>query len=208
MDSPEPNSNDDAVDPSLGQAPNPFAAPHEPAHTDDLPLPPIGPFQFGISSLLLVTTLLAVICSITVMVPGLGIVLAILAVPALVRTCVVASRRAARGEPTPVGKKTSIFLLTMAVIVTVIVAVGGAFFFTCMTTFVIGSAAGRNSDTVAVAAILGVALGSVAAIVVSIFIARVIRKNSRSNRADGNISQPCNDGDMAWARNRSGRPIE
>ena len=53
------------------------------------------PFQFGLSSLLLITTLAAVVMSVGVMVPGVGIALAIVATPALIRTYIL-TRRAAR----------------------------------------------------------------------------------------------------------------
>ena len=52
-----------------------------------------APFQFGLSSLLLITTLVAVIMSVSVMVPGIGILLAIISVPALVRTYVLVRRK-------------------------------------------------------------------------------------------------------------------
>jgi len=92
--------------------------------------PATGRFQYGLSSLLLFTTLLAILCSIASMSPGLGIVVAILSVPAIVRTCISASWRGARGQPMSFGKKVAVFLLTLPMIVTVIVAAGAAFFFT------------------------------------------------------------------------------
>jgi hypothetical protein len=88
---------------------------------------PTGRFQFGISSILLFTTFVAILCSITTMSPGLGVALAILAIPALLRTYVVAARRGASGKPMSTGGKAGVFLLTLFVVVGAIVAVLGAF---------------------------------------------------------------------------------
>ncbi|MCY2994350.1 MAG: hypothetical protein NTY19_41735 [Planctomycetota bacterium] len=96
-------------------------------------------YQYSLSSLLLIMTLIAILCSIFNMHPGLGIAGAIFAVPALVRTCLVASGRRARGQTLTPGGKVSVFLLTLAMIVTVLVAAGAAFFFTCLATLVIGN---------------------------------------------------------------------
>ena len=46
------------------------------------PSEPSPPFQFGLSSLLLITTLAAVVMSVSVMVPGIGIALAVISTPA------------------------------------------------------------------------------------------------------------------------------
>jgi hypothetical protein len=82
-----------------------------------------GRFQFGLSSILLVVTFFAIICSIIKMSPGLGIVIAILALPALVRTCVVVLRHNAEGDPLSVRKKVVVFVLTLCMILLVAVAV-------------------------------------------------------------------------------------
>jgi hypothetical protein len=73
----------------------------------------------------LVTTLLAIICSIIRMAPGLGIFLAIVTVPALVRTCILAYRSVARGQRMSAGKKAGVFLLSM-VMVSIVIVVSSA----------------------------------------------------------------------------------
>jgi len=64
--------------------------------------------------------------------PGLGIAMAILTVPAMLRTVLVAFRRREGGQPMSVGSKAGIFILTLAMTVSVIVAASAAFFFTCL----------------------------------------------------------------------------
>jgi hypothetical protein len=93
------------------------------------PAPPVptGHFQYGLSSLLLILTLVAILCSIAKMHLGLGIVVAILTVPALLRTIIVASRRGQRGEPMSIGGKAVSVLLTLAAVIAVSVLVLGAF---------------------------------------------------------------------------------
>ena len=96
--------------------------------------PQTGRFQFGLTSLLLFVTLAAILCSVVAMNPGLGIVAAILTIPALVRTCVVAWRGEQYGDPVSPVAKVAVFLLTMVVGGVVLVPAGIAFFFVaCMT---------------------------------------------------------------------------
>lgn len=145
------------------------------------PAPPTRHLQFGLSSLLLFMTLAAVLCGIIGMNPGLGIAVAILAIPALVRTCVTASRRRAGGQSMTSGQKTAIFLLTLAMIVAVIVAASAAFFFTCLATYAAGSTGGGGSGE-GVFVVIGLVLGSLAGLAVAIFLTWLFWKVSHSKR--------------------------
>jgi hypothetical protein len=91
-------------------------------------------------------TLIAILSSLIGMNPGLGIVVAIVAVPALVRTCFTATRRGARGQPLSVEGKVALFLLTVSMTVIVIVAAGAAFFLTCLAIFVTGMNVGPHPN--------------------------------------------------------------
>jgi hypothetical protein len=90
----------------------------------DEPPPPLpqARFQFGLSTILLVVTVTAILCSITKMRPGLGIPLAIFSLPALVRTCLVVRRWDARGQPMSTGHKASVFVVTVFTIAAAVVA--------------------------------------------------------------------------------------
>jgi hypothetical protein len=96
--------------------------------------PPAGPFQYGLSSLFLIVTLGVILGSVFVMQPGLGIVAAILATPALLWTIVAAMRQGRRGEPMSPERRVSTFILALSTIVGGIIVTGGAFFIAMMGT--------------------------------------------------------------------------
>lgn len=92
---------------------------------------------FSIASVLLVTTLCAVFFSVLMMAPGLAILLAILSVPALVRTGLAAKRRAQLGKPISPIRKLLWFMSSLTVttilVVVVLVASVGTFCAVCLT---------------------------------------------------------------------------
>jgi len=88
-------------------------------------------FQFSIASLMLIMTLTAVLLGVGVMAPGMGIALAVLAAPALVRTSIVAARSRARGEPMTPFRKIHLFVTSLVVVGIIAVAAGTAFVVTC-----------------------------------------------------------------------------
>ena len=130
---------------------------------------PRRPFQYGLSSILLVITFAAILCSLIKMNPGLGILVAILTTPAMLRTVLVAFRQRQSGEPMTGGDKANIFFLTMAMSLGVIVAACGAFcvtfFLTCATSLV-GKSKGDPF-------VMSFAVGGIAAIIVAVFISLV-----------------------------------
>ena len=73
------------------------------------------PFQFSLRALLIFTTYVAVLLSIGLMVPGLGILTAILLTPALLRTYFRSVQAAARGERLSGSEKAFNFIAGMAV---------------------------------------------------------------------------------------------
>jgi hypothetical protein len=98
---------------------------------------PFGPeprtkFQFSLASILIVMTLVAVLCSIYTMAPGLGIALMVLSVPALIRTVVLAMQRGSRGKPLTFGQKAGVFAAWIGLSVVIVIAAGVAFFVSCL----------------------------------------------------------------------------
>jgi hypothetical protein len=81
-------------------------------------------FQFSIASLLAITTLVAVVCGVFVIAPGLGIALAIVAVPALVRTLITGMQEGWLEKGLPVGEKVGHFVGWL--FVGILALVGGA----------------------------------------------------------------------------------
>ncbi len=93
-------------------------------------------FTFSIASILLATALFAVFFGVLMMAPGLAILLAILCVPALVRTGLAFQQRSEAGKPVPTGRKFLWFLssltVTTIVVVVVVVASFGTFCAVCL----------------------------------------------------------------------------
>jgi hypothetical protein len=138
------------------------------------------PFQFGISSLLLVITFVAILCSVVKMNPGLGIVVAVLTVPAVLRTVLVAFRQQQGGKPMSAAGKTGVFMLTMAMSLCVAVAACAAFcftfFFTCLAAAA-GKGGGFQGDPFTPAFIIGGIVAAAVAILVTFVFWRVLRRD-------------------------------
>lgn len=139
--------------------------------------PPAGPFQYGLSSLFLITTLGAILCSIFVMAPGLGIAVAILATPALIWTIVAAERRGRHGEPMSAGRKTATFVLVLLSIFGGIVLVIGAFLMAMFATCMMADGSHLAGPDAALG--LSLVLGGIAALFVGIGYIWVIRHRMR-----------------------------
>ena len=141
------------------------------------------PLQFGIASLLLVITFVAVLCSLIKMNPGLGIVIAVLTLPAMIRTVLSAFRRREAGRPMSGGDKASTFLSTVAMSICAIVAAGvtfcGAFVATCLVAM--GTTGGRSFEVMLpwMVCVGGIAAIIVAGIVSYAFLAMSRRKRLR-----------------------------
>jgi hypothetical protein len=121
------------------------------------------PFQFGLSSLLLLTTYAAIVMSIAVMVPIIGIALAIMSVPALIRAYIVVRAYRKTGYALTHREKVRLFFAGLAVayvifllsgIATVFVGLPIALFLSEM----IGSSARRELVFGYVGAAVGVAV--------------------------------------------------
>lgn len=127
---------------------------------------PRAAYQFGISTLLLIMTLFAVLCGVLSMSPGLGIVLAIVATPALVRTGMTAVRRKVRGRPMTVPEKLGTFAGSVGVVMIIGVGAGAAFLATCFTGLVGGAATtslwNEGYTPMILGLITGVVLGGIA----------------------------------------------
>lgn len=87
--------------------------------------------QFSLASVFLIITLIAVCLGSLRLAPGLGVLLIIVATPALVRTCVVGIREKRAGRTLSIGEKVVAFLASSAIIVLVGVAGFIAFQIAC-----------------------------------------------------------------------------
>jgi hypothetical protein len=89
-------------------------------------------FQFTLSSMMLIFVLTAIVMSVCSMQPVLGIGLAVLVLPALVITVVIAMRRGAHGEPLTLPAKIAVFAAVVGASLITVVAACIGFFVTCL----------------------------------------------------------------------------
>jgi hypothetical protein len=101
---------------------------------------------------------------------GLGILLALLSLPALVRTAATAVRRSAGGGGLSPGEKTRLFLATLTLIVIVSVAACAAFLSVCLGAVFASGA--REETGYGVALLIGGLVGLILAIAVAWLILR------------------------------------
>jgi hypothetical protein len=108
----------------------------EPRERDALPTPPAGLEESGrfavhISSVMLVIAMVAVCLGVLHEAPGLGILLIVLMVPALVRTLVGAARRKAKGHSMTPAEKLFTFFGSLGIVIVIGLAASIAFVTTC-----------------------------------------------------------------------------
>jgi hypothetical protein len=140
----------------------------------DIALPPPSA-RFTLASLMLIVTLSAVLFGVIALYRGIGIGLAVLSVPALVRTVGIQWRRRAAGAPLSPVDKGAAFLASLAVVTTITAASFAAFAAIC---FPAGLAA-FGTDAVALAW-FGWIVGIAAGLVVAYFLARLLWPASRT----------------------------
>jgi hypothetical protein len=141
--------------------------PHDDSNVSGFNIAPAAAARFSLASLMLVVTLAAVLFGVIAMRPGIGIALAVLSLPALVRTVGIQVRRREAGAPLAPLDRAMAFLASLAVATVIAVAAGASFVAIC---FPVGLAAfGTDSAPLAV---VGWILGIVAGLVVGFFLAR------------------------------------
>jgi hypothetical protein len=121
-------------------------------------------FQFTLASMMLLTVLTAVLSSIFVMLPGLGVALAILSVPALARTAYVSMYRGPRGRELTFREKATVFMAWIGLGVLALAAAGVAFFVSCL-----GVVLSNNLQNEELAYTVGGVVAFITALVVMVF---------------------------------------
>jgi hypothetical protein len=101
----------------------------------EAPIHPHAAHQFSLATVMLVMTFVSVLAGVFSFSIGIGLAILFLAGPALVRTCVVVSRRKVRGKQVTVTGKVIVFFASLALVVVVAAATIAAFFAVCMTLF-------------------------------------------------------------------------
>lgn len=130
--------------------------------------------QFSIETILLVTTLVAVLLGLFRYSPGLAVMLIIFSVPALVRTVFVGRREKRRGQRVSAGGKIGHFLLSLVIMYAVWVAASTAFFIAAVGTCFAAIAASNASEEMAVGVgIAGLIVSALVGLVVAIMLLKV-----------------------------------
>ena len=137
------------------------------------------PFQFSIETLLLVTTLVAVCLGASLAVPGLGIPVSIIAVPALIRTLVASHQQRSVGHKLSLVEKVLTFLASTGVMIAVVAAGGAAFFATCTVALLaaagIEQAGGQGGQAFEAIIMPGLILSTIAGLAVASWIFWITR---------------------------------
>ena len=115
-------TNAPATQTEAGATPNPYQAPQAEQ---------IAARTFGLGSLMLVMTLIAVLLGVAMVHPGLALLLVFVAAVALARTMGIVYRRKLAGGPTAGGDKVIVFLGSLFVAIVCSIASGVAFYATC-----------------------------------------------------------------------------
>jgi hypothetical protein len=133
------------------------------------------PFQYTLSSLFLLTTLVAIICSVFAIHPGLGVVAAVFAFPALLWTAESATRSGDYGKPMSAGRKTLTFILAFFASAATFISVIGTFVVAVLTTCN-ANVAGVTLPSVFGDPIIALAVGGVASITILVVLILLFRK--------------------------------
>lgn len=134
-----------------------------------------GAATFRLSSLMLTITALAVVLSVGVYAPGLGIVLAVIVTPAFVRTAVAGWQRRRLGVPMSTGEKMLAFLCSGLLVATIGLAGCCAFYLSCWVGFGGANIVGEGTDMRALNSLDGsLGIGVISGIVVGAALAVVM----------------------------------
>jgi hypothetical protein len=153
---------------SGGESQNPYVSPR-PVAGENLD------WQFSLASLFLIITLVAVNLGAFLVLPGLGVLMTILSLPALVRTQIANSRSKQRGTGlSPLGKVES-FIVSVLIVFAIWMASVIAFFAVCTASGALGLAL-QAPEPLLVAVCLGG--GLIAALALAGFLFRITQPGS------------------------------
>jgi hypothetical protein len=120
----------------------------------------------AVVSLLLIVTLAVILLSVFAIQPGVGIVLAVLVLPAFIRTVVLAMQKRARGKLMSVQGKIGFFLVWMGLACIIILVIGASLF---AALFVICASQLNPNDTTQVLYLIGIAATIVVVLLLVLF---------------------------------------
>lgn len=123
---------------------------------------------FSLATLMMFMTLVAVVCGLIGIAPGIGIALAAILLPGLAHTAISVRGEQAKGRSLTSGDQVVMFFGSLSLVVVAGVAASIAFGITCYSGFFAGAATGealgaRGDDAIGWGAVAGLGLGTIAA---------------------------------------------
>ncbi len=128
----------------------------------------VGPVaSFSLATLMMFVTLVAVVCGVFSIAPGVGVAMALVLLPVLAHTAISARGAEALGHSLSPGERIALFFGSLALVVVAGVAASIAFGITCFGGFFAGAAAGealgaRGYDSLGWGFAVGIGLGAIA----------------------------------------------
>ncbi len=140
-----------------------------------------NPAQFSLESLMLVITLVAVCLGMLVAAPGLGVLVSVVAAPALIRTLIAGYRERAAGGKLTLGEKLIAFLASTGITIAVLSAGATAFaaacFASCMVVLGVSSGGGGGPQESLIYAAFG--FSTLVALAVTIWLFWLLRPRKK-----------------------------
>ncbi len=156
---------------AISANPNPYAPPRPLAGEN-------ASAQCSLASLFLVTTLVAVGLGLFLPAPGLGVLFAFVAAPALIRTFIAAGRRRQAGAPLSLREKIGTFFISWFIMGAIGLASFVAFMVVCVGSAFVMETAGINllsEEGLLLLLVVGVIPGLIAAIPLAVWLLRRTR---------------------------------
>ncbi len=130
-----------------------------------------APQQFGLSSLMLIMTLICVCLGLVSIAPGLIVPLAVLVVPALARTISASKRFSRGGKQMTIDDKFAAFFTSLGIVFLIIIAGQIAFAAACLAGWgVFAAAPGGQQDAAIVIIIAFTAAGGIGSLVLMVWL--------------------------------------
>jgi hypothetical protein len=129
---------------------------------------PGGPVaSFSMATLMMFVTLVAIVCGLFSIAPGVGVALALVLLPVLAHTAIAANREETSGHSLRPGERIMLFFASLGLIVMAGVAASIAFGVTCFAGFVGGAALGgtlgaKGEASIGWGAVFGIGFGAIA----------------------------------------------
>jgi hypothetical protein len=160
---------------------NNLPAPSEGDRPPPVPARHAEPAGSGLSSLLLFLLLVVILGGTIAAIPGLGIVMTIIAIPALIRTAIVTMQRRRHGEFVSAGDQAGHFMLTVSIVfascIAIAITFAIAFLGSCLVT-------GDRFENLGIWVMAGSLAAVATAVAIIFFLVSLARKRRQTLRGE------------------------